>query len=314
MGKRISVFIFAISVLSVTLASAGARSFLGVYCVLLDSTSADGQIVTYQGVPSLEFEVTVVNEEGGKGIRLKKELSALIDVEFRFDGVQLGTDRVAFAWSPPILSQVGEAELNSGNLEFPFVLAPGTDLRTTLSVSRIDKSRFSIGEYSVVLRANSSSTAVESGAEMKIEGGKGGACFFVRDTSLEADQLASLNILAKRAVRLGALNEAMGYYSEMDKLWPDNPAAAIGMGTTLSSLGEHERAIPYLELAYNAVIDSGIRSPVPLVLARSLIIVGDDDRALEILSGAMSPANAVMTFNSIKTAVQEGSNQRSEME
>ncbi len=302
MGRQSAVFSLLMAAFIAAAYGSESRPFLGVYCLLLDSTSLDGNIVTYDDIPSLEFEVTIVNESDNQGIELDKCVSLLLDVEFQLAGVSVPANSLTTSWSPAGCTQTGAADAEENDLDFPLVLAPGATLRATLRLGRIDGPGFSAGDYSVILRAKPGLVRASRGADT-IRGGIGSSRFVVRVSVPDADRLAALNILGSRAARHGALDEALDYFFEMDRLRPDNAAAAVGIGTTLAALNEHERAIPYLERAYADSPSSGVRSVIPLLLAQSLINVGDDGRAFEVLSESLSPANAVRTFGEMRAAI-----------
>ncbi len=299
------IFQFVLMVSLVGICESG--SFIGVYSIPLNTTSIDGNMVGYTPTSTIEMQISIVNEEGKDAVFFPEEISKILEIVIAKDGGEIDARSIMIA--TPTKNKI--QEITGVPCEGVFddhqgicPLHPGEELKFNIEISRKDDTYFAPGLYELVFSLNRSLLSVESGDAWVGGGGKGGARFELRDAKGEIDRKYKLVILASGATRKGRFIEALEYYRGYYDLWPADPVGGSGIGLTLFRMGDYESSIPYLELAYQHVVDTGVSSTVPYSLAYSFVVVGKEDEALKVLGEHGSPHNAVKTVERMKKLIE----------
>jgi hypothetical protein len=279
--------------------------FVGVYGIPLDTTSIDGNLVTFTPIQTFEIEVAIIYEEGNDTVFLRNDILRVLEIVMTKDGQKIDEKAVRIALKGKIQTTGGESQQEVFNDQTNYFLHPGQGLRFLIDISGEDDTYFTPGLFEFVISLRKGSLSVGSGGAWVGNGGKAGLRFELRDAGSEIDRKNQLVILASRATRKGQYEEALEYFRAYHDSWPTDQVGGSGIGLTLFKMGDYETSIPYLESAYQRVVDTGVRSTVPYSLAYSYVAVGKEHEALKVLGDYGSPSNAVKTVERIKKLIQQ---------
>jgi tetratricopeptide (TPR) repeat protein len=307
---RCSVFLFGV----IAVAGELGTSLLGIYALPLDTTSVEGDIVTFGPLPDLEFQVTIANEEGDFVLFFPEGYVSALAVELHRDGEAVTSRDLSVKWRQSLEVLDLEGTQPSQQVIDIHQLEPGFAVRSFLQLEHADGRPFSYGSYRVLVEVEPNLVRMRDDEPWAGRGGKGGAVFEIRRIEGERDEITRYVVLASRATRAGNLDLAERYYSKIAEITPDDPSSYTGLGLTLLRKGEYKRAIPFLEEALEDVRKTRARSSVPSALAYCYVATEQEGKALELLAEFGPPDRAVERVEQMQESLAQAASQSQEQD
>lgn len=262
-------------------------SYLGIYCSPKYTTSGYpryDESVTYGERNELEFELSIVNEEGTSSIFIPRDFQGHLVIELTKDAeklpeeslvVQFGMMKRKYKYD----TQLSEQGYDSSHFE---VLEPGIGLRTSFTLKRRDGSPFLCGYYKLICYFKKGSVRFEDGTEWLGRGGGGGSVFHILKVTTLDDQKRQYIIKGSEFLQKNQPQEALEAYQKLIELAPDDIGNYAWLGETYMRMQRYQEAISTFEKALPAFVGRE-RTSVPDNLAFCYVAVNREEKAREIL-------------------------------
>lgn len=291
-----------ICLLTAQTVSAQIDSYLGVYIHPRPVLTIEGEHVGFVPLQTMNFEVSVGNEEGPHEIFLTDGIEGSVEFEMELDGLPVPVHRMIFEWSTDPVRVALDDELPP-EPSVPGVIESGVGLTTTVSISPPNAQGWYPGDYVLRLRFRPAAVRLGNGDTWSGRGGMGETRFTLRDEISTEDQLLARKLEAKTALDAGRLRDAAGLWRSITQTHPDDLDAWAGLGVATFHLGDHQKAADCLQRVMPATPGDMPRSTLPLLLAESYVHLGDLESAAAALRHIVPEADISAQLESIQSRV-----------
>lgn len=263
-------------------------SYLGIYCIPKYTTSAYphyDEVITYGERDALEFELSIVNEEGKRLIFLPEDFQRELIIELSKDGERLPMENLE-VWFSAVKRKyiydpgLSEQDYNPSNLQ---VLEVGVGVRTSLILKRRSGIPFSYGLYTLICYFRKDSVKFENGTNWRGRGGRGGSKFRILNVETPEDQRKYYIIKGGEFLQKNQPEQALEMYRELIKLAPEEIGNYAMLGNTYMRMKRYQEAIAAYEKALPAYEANRQRTTFPYNLAYCYLAIGREAKAREVL-------------------------------
>ena len=255
--------------------------YLGIYCATWLSYGVDGASVVYGSQSDLNFDVALINEEGGRELFVPGFPEKTFKISLSRDDRPVPDGDLEVVWAP------GSTYLSADYDEEPVtdrrgLLDPAGRFEARLTLAPTGGGPFPPGRYALVLRVVPETVLVRRNEPYSGRGGIGGAFFEIWPIETAEDEARAGLQQAHKARKLGDLDAAVGILSDLVDRFPRHKGVLGSLSQLLQMLGDLEGAITFLELAMPPVGEPG-ESFAPQTLARLYLQQGREEDAMAVL-------------------------------